>query len=548
MLSDVFIAEIRNSVSLLTIVQHKVKLIKRGKNHVGLCPFHSEKTPSFHVIEDQGNYHCFGCGAHGDIISFIRQTETLTFMEAIEKIAQISGIIIPTLDNFDNKEYSKRKTILKILDIAATYFSNELELPSGRNANKYLMDRGVNKKLRLEFRIGYAPSEGLKSKLISAGFNENQILEAGLIKRLENSNKIIDIFRNRIIFSIFDNRKQVIAFGARALFETNAKYINSPNTELFKKSNTLYGLSQFKEMKTITGKLLVVEGYMDVISINKTNIASAVAPLGTAISEKQIDLIWSLNKKPILCFDGDKAGKLAAWRFIKRVIPILKVGLEVCFCLLPEGKDPDDMIQNNEIEDFKKVIESPSSLIDTIWLMLLEKYDISNVDSKANLWMEAKNLVREFNDKTLKNAYFDEVSYRIRLMRSKAFSNLNKRENNRPSVGKEELNNALLSILYHHPKLALDHSEQLLQLNIKDESKCKMISLLLDLIITNETLDRDEFYNHLNSCGLGYLSKSFNDPSVIRRIGFNPADFKTELIEDKFIDLLNHALKVFTRI
>ena len=546
-LQEGFIEELQSAVLLSSIIDKKVKLTKRGQNFTGLCPFHSEKTPSFNVIDDKGYYHCFGCGAHGDAISFIRNTENLGFIEAIEKIANIAGIKVPNFNSLNGSTAKTKTSLLKLLNTAATYFSRELKSKSGQKAIEYLKSRGVGNNLIGEYFIGYAPINGIKHKLLDNGFFEKDLIEAGLIRKSEKTTKPIDIFRDRVIFTIFNERKEVIGFGGRSMFESKIKYINSPNSEIFQKSKILYGLPHAKEEKKTGKKLLIVEGYMDVISIRKTDFAVAVSSLGTALSEIQIKLIWKVNDKPIICFDGDKAGKAAAWRFIKRVIPILNIGKEVYFSWLPEGKDPDNMINNGEEEKFKNIINASIPLIDAIWKILLEKYDISNINSRAAMWVESKNVVQEIQDNTLRRAYLDEVYNKINLMRQNSKNASNHFFIKRPKTGISTLHNSILSILINHPTLGLDYSEQLLMLKIKDKSKNLFLSSLLDQLIINQTLDREDVYNHLKVLNLIHLIEELSDESLYRRIGFNPAHLSLEKIETKFRNLLEHALNSLRR-
>ena len=373
------------------------------------------------------------------------------------------------------------------------------------------------------------------------------MIKAGMLRSYEN-NAYQEVFRNRIIFPIFDKRNNVIAFGARALFNSKAKYINSPNTNLFQKSKNLYGISHLKNQDTNTKRLLIVEGYMDVITIYQTKIALSVAPLGTAISEKQIELIWDLNKKPILCLDGDSAGEMAAWRFINRLMPLIKIGYEVSFAWLPKGKDPDEMLRNSEYDKFLEIISNPRTLIETIWDILLKKHDISNVDARALLWAEAKEIVKKIKDNNLNKAYSDEI-YKI-INSSRNINNnfsLNFKSE-RPYIGRQTLLDSILLFLTLYPKLALDYSEQLVKLNFNNKSKNKILLILLDMIITNENLDRTEFNNHLKTIGLNNILSNINTASIIKRIGYDPLLLDKDKIEKHFSSLLERVLAENKRI
>ena len=546
MLSDEQIKELRDSIDLSRIISRKVKLQKRGNNFLGLCPFHNEKTPSFNVNNEGGFYHCFGCGAHGDVISFIRNFEGKSFIEALETIADISGLKMP-LNNLENGNIlNEKKNLLEITNLSSSFYSRNLFSKEGSTALNYVKSRGLDDEILKKFKIGYSPKFGLKKFLNDQGYNDDLIHKAGLLRKNED-NEMQEVFKGRLIFPIFDVKNNTIGFGARALFNSKAKYINSPNSTIFQKSQILYGISHLQREYLKDKSLLIVEGYMDVISIFRSKIAQSIAPLGTSITENQIENIWRINKKPILCLDGDNAGENAAWRFIIKVLPIIKTGFEITFVWLPKNRDPDQMI-NNSKEEFISMINSPQSLIDTIWSILQKKHDTTNPDTRALLWSEAKKTVNLINDSNLKQSYFDEVYKRINESRNnqinysrsqKSFANHKKIKT---FIGENNLIDAIFYILINHPKLALDYSEELVKIDFNNKNKNKILLILLDMIITNQDLDKMEFIDYLKEKDLIESINNLDEKLIIKWIGYNPSDKKINEIKYNFSDLLKRKL------
>ena len=546
MLSDEQIKELRDSIDLSRIISRKVKLQKRGNNFLGLCPFHNEKTPSFNVNDQGGFYHCFGCGAHGDVISFIRNFEGKSFIEALETIADISGLKMP-LNNLENGNIlNEKKNLLEITNLSSSFYSSNLFSKEGSTALNYVKSRGLDDEILNKFKIGYSPKYGLKKFLNDKGYNDDLIHKAGLLRKNED-NEMQEVFKGRLIFPIFDVKNNTIGFGARALFNSKAKYINSPNSTIFQKSQILYGISHLQREYLKDKSLLIVEGYMDVISIFRSKIAQSIAPLGTSITENQIENIWRINKKPILCLDGDNAGENAAWRFIVKVLPIIKTGFEITFVWLPKNRDPDQMI-NNSKEEFISMINSPQSLIDTIWSILQKKHDPTNPDTRALLWSEAKKTVNLINDSNLKQSYFDEVYKRITESRNnqinysrsqKSFANHKKIKT---FIGENNLLDAIFYILINHPKLALDYSEELVKIDFNNKNKNKILLILLDMIITNQDLDKMKFIDYLKEKDLIESINNLDEKLIIKWIGYNPSDKKINEIKYNFSDLLKRKL------
>ena len=323
-----FIDELRSRVSVADVVAEKVKLTRKGREYTGLCPFHNEKTPSFTVNEAKGFYHCFGCGAHGDIIKFEMEANNLPFMDALEKLAGKAGLPMPKFSKEHSAEQEKRQSLYDIMELAAGFYERTLYLREGAQGLEYFRRRGLDDELIKKFRLGYAPANNaLKAYLGSKGVNEHDMVELGLVTIPEDrSRSPHDFFRERVMIPIRDKRGRVIAFGGRIMGDGQPKYLNSPETPVFNKRKMLYNINFARDAGFSARNFIICEGYMDVIALDKYGFSYAAAPMGTALTEDQIMEAWKIVPEPILCFDGDGAGIKAALRSVDRALPILSAG------------------------------------------------------------------------------------------------------------------------------------------------------------------------------------------------------------------------------
>jgi DNA primase len=341
-----FLDELRARVSIVDVVARKVRLTRKGHEYSGLCPFHNEKTPSFTVSAEKGFYHCFGCGAHGDAISFEMRAQGLSFMEAVERLAAQAGMQVPQSSPEEAAQSRRAATVLEALEAACKFYEQRLRLPEGREALAYAQGRALSEETIARFRLGYAPTgNALKAALVRDGWDESTLAEAGLIGVPDDGRSSYDILRGRLTFPITDKRGRVIAFGGRSLGDGQPKYLNSPDTPVFHKGHVLYGLAQARAAAFESGRVVVVEGYMDAIAMSQAGLAEVVAPLGTALTEGHLAELWRLADEPILCFDGDAAGQRAARRAAERALPELKPGKSLRFALVVGGKDPDEVLR-----------------------------------------------------------------------------------------------------------------------------------------------------------------------------------------------------------
>src|SRR5690349_8915400 len=380
--------ELRARLPVSEVVGKRVKLRKAGREWKGLSPFQQEKTPSFTVNDQKGFYHCFSAGKHGNIFDFIMETEGVPFPEAVERCAAMAGLALPAATPDAARFEQRRKTLHDIMELAAKYFQDTLASRLGAKARGYLGDRAISPATQLQFRLGYAPPDrfALKEHLGAQGISTEDMVEAGLLIGGDDIPVPYDRFRDRVMFPITDARGRVIAFGGRALEkDVPAKYLNSPETPLFHKGDNLYNLSTARQATHNGSPLIVVEGYVDVIAMVTAGFAGAVAPLGTALTENQLALLWKMADEPILCFDGDRAGQKAAYRAADLALPALMPGKSLRFALLPEGQDPDDLARTGGRVAIEEVISAARPLADMIWSREIEGGNFATPERRAAL-------------------------------------------------------------------------------------------------------------------------------------------------------------------
>ena len=510
-----FIEDLRQRVPLSDIIGKRVKLTRKGRRFSGLCPFHSEKTPSFSVVDDDGFYHCFGCGAHGDAISFLRETDGLEFMEAVERLADMAGLAMPRSTPQDPKVTEQRRAVFDILEATTQFFQAALTRDDGAVAARYLRDRGLGEDVLRVYRLGYSPRGGLRAALNAKGFSDADMLAAGVIRKSDRDGSLYDYFRDRVMFPIENRQGKVIAFGARALGDAMPKYLNSGEGQTFSKKSVLYGWVQAREGLRRKLPLVVAEGYMDVIAIQKSGVASAVAPLGTALTEEQIALLWKLHDEPILCFDGDAAGQRAQMRALERILPVLEPGKSARLALLPEGKDPDDVLKQGGNDAFLKVLATARSLVDSLWDNLAATHDLRQPESRAQFWQSLRNMVREISNNQVRSAYGDEIESRIVAMRNAGrgvgrgggrggvqAGAIRPRMAKRPSTGMINRHRAVVAMILAHPSLIAGQYEDLLAIESTDARLESLKKAAIDAVITDPDLDAAALNHHLQ--GLNY--------------------------------------------
>jgi DNA primase len=548
-----FIEDLRQRVPLSDVVGRRVKLIRKGRRHSGLCPFHAEKTPSFSVVDDDGFYHCFGCGVHGDAISFLREMDGLEFMEAVERLAEMAGLAVPRTLPQDPAASRQRKAALDILEETTLFFEAALRRDDGRDATRYLKQRGLDSAIVKTYRIGYSPRMGLRATLKDKGFSDEDMLAAGVIRKSDRDGSLYDYFRDRVMFPIENRQGKVIAFGARALGDAQPKYLNSGEGPTFSKKAVLYGWVQAREGLRRNLPLVVAEGYMDVIAIHHSGAAAAVAPLGTALTPEQIALLWKLHDEPVLCFDGDAAGQRAQTRALERILPLLEPGRSARLAVLPEGKDPDDLIAASGPEGFRKVIGTARSLIDSLWEQVQAEFDIRQPEARAQFWQAVRGHVRSIGNNQVRSAYGDEIESRIAAMRNQIrgiSSMVAPRRASRPQTGLINRHRAVVALLLAHPSLVSANFEALSMLDSGDQSLESLKKALIDAVIRDPDLDAEAINYHLKGLNLDDVLAAVTGDDMKARLPFDPRQLsndKAAIHLDELLQLVGGKSGLFSQ-
>ena len=526
-----FLDELRSRISIADVVGTKVKLTKRGREYLGLCPFHNEKTPSFTVNESKGFYHCFGCGAHGDIVKFEMDANGLPFIDAVKKLADKVGMQLPSWSKESQEQNLKRKSLYEIMDIACAFFEKNLRMPVGAQGLAYFKEkRGLSDETIKKFRLGFAPNNnGLKALLSSKGVSEHDMAELGLIAVPEDKNRPPhDFFRERVMIPIIDKQGNVIAFGGRIMDNSQPKYLNSPETPIFNKRRILYNMNNAREPAYGSKRLIICEGYMDVIALDCFNFNYAVAPLGTALTEEQIIEAWRVCNTPTLCFDGDGAGIKAAIRSIDRVLPILKAGYSVNYIFLKEKKDPDELLRSLGAPIFEQYLQRAKPLVDILWHKCKMNKDTDTPEQKALIEKETFDEVAKIKDDQIRNYYTQEMKKRIYYTFGKGsiYKNTPTPNNNEPTqvnnppktaykarrikqentsvyhfVKKPPLNDlvirGIIAAMLLYPELIEKYEEKLTAFEINDSRMAKVLAEIIEINQEDEHLDSETLIEKL---------------------------------------------------
>lgn len=527
-LSTQFLDELRARTLLSAVVAPSVKLLKAGREFKACCPFHSEKTPSFTINDEKGFYHCFGCGAHGDAIRFLTDARGLPFMDAVKELAGKAGLDVPAADPRHRDQAERSIELTDVMASAQKWFAEQLHGVDGGEARRYLTQRGISAEMVARFGLGLAPQGRNKMKAALLSLGEDKLVDTGMLIRPEESGKeTYDRFRGRLMFPIRDQRGRVIAFGGRILGEGEPKYLNSPDTVLFDKGRTLYNIDRAGPASRKAGRLIVVEGYMDVIGLDRAGIGEAVAPNGTALTEAQLNRIWRLDPTPILCFDGDAAGKKAAIRAASRALPHLGPERTLRFVALPAGQDPDDVVKGGGREAMEALLAAAEPLVERLWAHERDLAPLDTPEARAGLKQRLIDHAATIGDPSLRQLYRDEWLQRfdalVRPQRgssggSTAFTaripwKKNKEGRFVPplppasaaarTIGASGTDRATArALVFGHalfPAAIGDHLEAFATLPIPDKPAAAIRDRMLDLAMAGETLDRPGFVTILQS-------------------------------------------------
>ncbi len=557
-----FIDDLRDRLSLSEIVGKRVKLTRSNREYKGCCPFHHEKTPSFYVNDEKQFYHCFGCGAHGDAVGFVMQSDNLSFIEAVQSLAALAGMQVPEQSPREIEKARIEKSLHSLLEETCQWF--EARLREGRNHEvlEYLTKRGLSEETISSFRLGYAPEndQELRKFLKEKGYTDAQMIEASVLRPSQTGREPYGFFRDRVMFPVADSRGRVVAFSGRVLPEhirplrdpnkKPPKYINSTDTPLFHKGRMLYA-QQHARAAANDHTLVVVEGQMDVIACHQAGVKGAVAPLGTALTEEQISVLWKMipheRKEPVLCFDGDNAGYRAAVRAAERVLPLLKANQSVRIAFLPEGEDPDTFISSRGLDAFKSKLANSLTLLDFLWAHHTTGQDFASPEMRAGLSGLLDGLAAKIQDGQVQYHY--KQAFRDKTRKLFGGSAFQPKKGGKaqaaavtlPPIRKHAdlIPQIMVAAIINHPQLYAHFSDHLLQLHPEDGDTSRVFEALLDFLsgADTETLDREALSSHLNGAGLGDIVLKLTHERVYMHAGFCRPDADPETALQGFKDL-----------
>jgi DNA primase len=517
-LATAWLDELRARTVLSAVISPSVKLIRAGREWKACCPFHNEKTPSFTVNDDKGFYHCFGCGAHGDAIRFLTDHRGMPFMDAVKELAGKAGLEVPAPDPKSRERAERTASLTDVMGEVQKWFADQLQGIGGADARDYLKRRGIEQDTVQRFGLGLAPDSrnGLKRAL--DGLGEDKLIETGMLIRPEEEGKeSYDRFRGRLMIPIRDARGRVIAFGGRILGEGEPKYLNSPDTPLFDKGRTLYNIDRAGPASRSARRLIVVEGYMDVIGLDRAGIAEVVAPNGTAVTEAQLALMWRLDPSPILCFDGDSAGRRAAIRAALRALPHIAPERTLRFVELPPGQDPDDVVRAGGKDAFEALLAQPEPLDGRLWRHEMMSSPLTTPEARAGLRQRLLDHSATIGDPELRRLYRDQWLNRFDTEVAPRRSSQGREQRSGPSRGSFKAGRwtppeppvgdraraiaangidaptarALILGFAYFPEELPAHCEQLASLPIADRGTAKLRDELVNAAFAGATLDQD---------------------------------------------------------
>ena len=573
--------EIRARLPVSQIVGKRVPLKRAGREFKGLSPFKNEKTPSFTVNDEKGFYHCFATGEHGDIFTFLMQTEGISFPEAVERLADEAGVSLPKQRDYNPERETQRKTQLTLMTDAAEFFTQQLRSNSGFSAREYIAGRQLDNATVDTFGLGYAPNSrnALKEHLTKLGYAVSDMIATGMLIGGEDIATPYDRFRHRIMFPIHDLKGRIVAFGGRAMDpDQPAKYLNSPETPLFHKGSVLYNSHRARPAAYDAGEVITVEGYMDVIALAKAGFMQSVAPLGTALTSDQLAVLWRMTSEPILCFDGDAAGQKAAFRALDTALPLLQPGQSLRFAFLTSGLDPDDLIRLQGPDAMREVLDRAQPLADVLWQREWSASDWSTPERRAGLEKRLRQLVSEIQDQGVRSHYGQIIRERLDTAwnvsrpqpnqqsgRKKTYQGRSNQTRNwnskkRGSLG-ARLNSSsnymehsrslkqsglvagvgqtipdrealLIRTLLNHPWLLDDYAEDIADLEFTSQTATRLRNGLLTIHANEIELDRSLIHNQLEVLRLG------QDLELVNRIATHKSDrFAEETAETSDVEV-----------
>jgi DNA primase len=530
-LSHQFLDELRARTSLSALLGKTLKLQRAGREWKACCPFHKEKTPSFYVNDEKSFWHCFGCGVHGDAIRWLTDARGLPFMDAVKELADAAGMEVPDADPRAQEKAERATGLYDVMEAAQHWFEEQLGGLEGAEARAYLEKRGISDSTRRRFGFGFAPDTRGKLRVALRDFGNDKLIEAGLLIAPDDEREPYDRFRGRLMFPIRDRRGRVIAFSARILGSGEPKYLNSPDTPLFDKGRTLFNIDKAAPASRESKRVIVVEGQMDAIALDQAGFAEAVAPLGTAVTETQLGLLWRLAPAPLFCFDGDSAGRKAAVRALMRALPHVGPGRSLSFVTLPAGKDPDDIVRSEGREAMEALLAAPQSLVDRLWDHELRAEPLATPEERAGLRQRLSDHIASIQDPHVRDQYRVELFGRFNALtappprrpwtpgpvggpgsrggtRFAPQRPVSQEAKALASAGiSPETARSVLHGLLRFPELIAGHAEAIAALPLPDRASAALRDALLDAALLHGALDQERLDAILAEAGAAPLAE-----------------------------------------
>ena len=547
-----YLDEIKLRLKVSQVVGKSVQLKKRGKEYIGLSPFKNEKTPSFTVNDDKEFYHCFSTGEHGNIFDFLMKTKSIGFGEAVRTLAAEAGMQPYRFSNFDKKKDLRFQIYKKILKEYSNFFHDQIFQKDNAEALEYVKKRGLNKDNIETFKLGFVPWKNNFYNELLKRYSEEELNLSGLFYKNNKTGKYIDRFNSRVIFPINNIAGETIAFGGRIIKDGKlAKYINSPETEFYKKGNVIYNLDKAKDDRSNTNEVIIVEGYMDVVSLSSFGIKNVVANSGTALTERQISLIWRFFSDPIICLDGDESGQTAAHRIAEKLFPYINEKNKIFFSIIPEGQDPDDFIKKNGKDVFLNFLKEKQIIQSFIWNLNLNNVNLNNPFEVSNFEKKIKKICYTIQDETLKKYVLEDFLEKINKLtpiqiskKNYTYSKFKKIDN--PQILKETkilhqkrkdlskiqiIEFSLLFIILNYFKIASQKIEELINIKFISEKNQSLKNTIVDLISNG---DENELNHKINS-DFKNLANEIKENSNIQLITKDKTDQEISFLFDELI-------------
>jgi len=552
-----YLDEIKLRLKVSQVVGKSVQLKKRGKEFIGLSPFKNEKSPSFTVNDEKEFYHCFSSSEHGNIFDFLMKTKSIGFGEAVRTLAAEAGMQPYRFSNFDKKKDLRFQNYKNIFKDYSKYFHQQLFLENNKDALDYLLKRGLNTNVIKEFQLGYVPWKNNFYDDLLKKYNEEDIALTGLYYKNDKTGKNVDRFNSRIIFPVNNISGDTIAFGGRIIRESKlAKYINSPETEFYKKGNMIFNLDKAKDSRAETDEVIIVEGYMDVVSVYSSGVKNVIANSGTALTERQIDLIWKFFSNPIICLDGDESGQKAALRIAEKLFPMINDKNKIYFSILPEGKDPDDFIKQNGKDGFVSLLKDKQIIQTYIWNYHLNKIDQNNPFEVSKFEKEIKKLSYSIQDETLKKYVLEDFLEKIKKLtpiqtykQSYNYNKFNKKKNyqilketkilhqKRKNLSKTQIIEfSILFIVLNYFEIASKKLEELSEIEFISEKNESLKNTIITALSNS---------NSKNDNALEKIRKEYQDLSKEIEENSNIQIITKDKNDQDILDLLDELIRDF---